>query len=60
MNGEKCSEKRVEQNTPVNNSIDYNKPRRTQCERTEWNGTEQYKTANREKVREQGTAVDLK
>jgi len=50
MNGAKCSEKRVERNRPVNNSIDYNKLCRTQWERTEWNGTEQYKTANREKV----------
>lgn len=60
MNGEKRSEKRVERDRPVNNSIDDNKLHRTQCERTEWNGTEQYKTANRELVREQGTAVDLK
>lgn len=43
MNGEKRSEKRVERDRPVNNSIDDNKLRRTQCERTEWNGTEQYK-----------------
>lgn len=60
MNGEKCSEKRVEQERPVNNSIDYSKPRRAQCERTEWNGTEPYKTAQRQNKRKQGTAVGLK
>ncbi len=57
MNGENVVRKRVEQDRPVNNSIDYSKPRRTQCERIEWNGTEQYKT---EKKREQGTAAGLK